>query len=65
MIPLGTEDRAEYIARRFHEAYERLAPLYGYETRIETRVPWADVPQANKSLMIAVVQMLLDETTIL
>lgn len=25
------------IARKFHEAYERLAPSFGYETRKETR----------------------------
>lgn len=60
-----TEDRAEYIARRFHEMYEKLAPLHGYTTRTESAVPWPDVPQANRSLMMAVVQALLDDTTIL
>jgi hypothetical protein len=44
----------ESVARLFHEAYERLAPQFGYETREETRVDWADVPSNNKHLMIAV-----------
>jgi len=45
---------AESVAQLFHEAYERLAPAFGYETRSETRVPWQDVPERNKRLMIAV-----------
>jgi len=44
----------DMLARRFHEAYERLAPDYGYETRPESAVPWEDVPEANRRLMIAV-----------
>ena len=42
------------LARFFHEAYERLAPLYGYETRRESAVPWEDVPENNRLLMTAV-----------
>lgn len=45
----------EQIARHFHEAYERLAPAFGYETREASRKAWADVPENNKALMIAVV----------
>jgi hypothetical protein len=45
---------AESVARLFHEAYERLAPAFGYETREATRVPWESVPERNKHLMIAV-----------
>jgi hypothetical protein len=44
---------AEELARFFHETYERLAPDYGYKTREESAVPWEDVPQDNKALMIA------------
>jgi hypothetical protein len=40
------------LARRFHEAYERLAPSYGYETRTETR-NFGDDPK-NANLMVAV-----------
>jgi hypothetical protein len=49
----------EKIAREFHEAYERLAPSYGYETRDESAVPWDEVPSKNKSLMRGVVADLL------
>jgi hypothetical protein len=51
---------AEALARRFHETYERLAPEYGYRTREASAVPWDDVPEANKGLMIAVCGELLD-----
>jgi hypothetical protein len=48
------QSRAEELAQRFHEAYERLAPSFGYETRKESAKPWTDVPEQNKRLMIAV-----------
>jgi len=51
---------AEELARVFHEAYERLAPSFGYETRRESAVPWEEVPENNKQLMIAVCKELLD-----
>lgn len=57
---LGREIRAEPIAQAFHEAYERLAPRYGYKTREATAVPWDDVPLDNKNLMRAVVNELID-----
>ena len=44
---------AESVAKLFHEAYERLAPAFGYETRRATRVPWEEVPERNRRLMIA------------
>ncbi|MGZ6391220.1 MAG: caspase family protein [Ktedonobacterales bacterium] len=43
----------ESVAKLFHETYERLAPVYNYETRERTRVPWDQVPEQNKRLMIA------------
>jgi hypothetical protein len=46
--------RAERLAQQFHEAYERLAPQFGYQTREASAKPWADVPEPNRSLMIAV-----------
>ncbi len=45
---------AEQLAQKFHETYERLAPSFGYETRKASAVPWADVPERNKALMVAV-----------
>jgi hypothetical protein len=43
----------EELARFFHETYERLAPEYQYETREDSAVPWDEVPEDNKRLMIA------------
>jgi hypothetical protein len=50
---------ASKLAKRFHETYERLAPSMGYETREESAVPWEEVPENNKRLMIAVCEELL------
>jgi hypothetical protein len=47
---------AEELAKFFHETYERLASEHGYETRKESAVPWEEVPENNKNLMIAVCQ---------
>lgn len=44
----------EELARHFHETYERLAPNYQYKTRRETAVPWDELPESNRQLMIAV-----------
>jgi hypothetical protein len=55
---------SEYIARRFHEIYEELAPNYGYTTRRASAVPWKEVPEPNKSLMIAVADKLISEGTV-
>lgn len=52
---------AEDLARRFHQIYERLAPEYGYKTRDESAVAWEDVPDKNKTLMIATCKALLQE----
>lgn len=49
------------LARAFHEAYERLAPSFGYETRRASAVPWEDVPEPNRSLMIAVAGEVLSD----
>ncbi len=42
----------EVLAQRFHEAYERLAPSHGYATREASAVPWDQVPDRNRELMI-------------
>jgi len=53
-------NEAERLAKRFHETYERLAPQYNYKTRKESAVPWDEVPESNKSLMIAVCKELIE-----
>jgi hypothetical protein len=42
------------LAQQFHEAYERLAPEFGYSTREASRKTWGDVPENNRHLMTAV-----------
>lgn len=51
--------RDEFVAREFHDAYECLAPAFGYETREASRKPWAEVPENNRMLMAAVVEELV------
>lgn len=50
---------AEAIAREFHAAYEALAPSVGYRTRKASAVPWEQVPEYNRALMVATVDRLL------
>ena len=64
MPPASRGTTAEKVARAFHEAYEQLAPLYGYETRNASAVPWEQVPDNNRELMIAVADQLLREGVI-
>jgi len=45
------------LALLFHETYERLAPTFGYETRVESRA--FDPTSKNGLLMIAVCTELL------
>lgn len=49
---------SEQLARLFHETYERLAPSFGYVTRKDSAVPWEQVPDRNKRLMIAVADII-------
>lgn len=51
----------EELAELFHETYERLAPQFGYTSRASSAVPWRNVPEPNKSLMIAVAKEVMEE----
>ncbi len=55
---------AEAVAQAFHETYERLAPDFGYKTREQSAVPWSEVPDDNKRLMIATARCLLSSRVI-
>lgn len=48
---IPSPDAAKALAQQFHEAYERLAPSFGYATRQESAKPWDDVPVANRQLI--------------
>jgi hypothetical protein len=52
-------DQAVSIARAFHEAYEGLASSHGWSTNPRSRVPWEQVPEENRSLMLATIEKLL------
>lgn len=52
-------EKAEDFARRFHEAYRELAPMYGWISDT-TRTPWELLPAKNKNLMTATALHLLD-----
>ena len=51
---------SERLPRAFHEAYEALAPQFGYETREASAVAWEDVPVPNKNLMEATCKKVTD-----
>ena len=55
---------SERIAKAFHESYERQAPSMGYETRKDSAVPWEEVPEKNRNLMIKVVEDLIAQGVI-
>lgn len=55
-----SEDDLERLCEVMHDAYEAAAVAAGWETQQRSRVPWADVPEANKVTMRAAVQALLD-----
>jgi hypothetical protein len=50
----------EQACEIMHIAYEKAATDAGWETQEASRVPWADVPEANKATMRAAVQALWD-----
>ena len=52
---------AEQLAQIFHDNYERLAPEFGYTSRKTSAVPWVNVPEPNKSLMIATAKAVMRE----
>lgn len=54
-------EEAQHMARMFHEAYERLAPEFGYATREDTRT--FDPESPNGLLMTAVCAELLNTYT--
>jgi hypothetical protein len=49
----------ELLARTFHEAYEELAPSFGYQTRKDSRQPWERVPEDNRRLMVATAEAVI------
>jgi hypothetical protein len=50
------EEAAEALAKRFHDAYEELAPQMSWQTQERSRKPWPEVPEENRKLMVATVK---------
>ena len=46
---------SEHLAKKFHDTYERLSVEYGWKTQEQCQVEFADLPEENRELMIAVV----------
>lgn len=59
-VSLDADWTGESLAQQFHETYERLAPGFGYRTREASAKPWAEVPEQNRALMIAVATEILE-----
>lgn len=55
-----TTPQIEEACRVMHDAYEAAAVGAGWETQEKSRVPWEDVPEANKETMRASVGALME-----
>lgn len=60
----GRQFVVEGIARAFHDRYEAEARRAGWSTQASTRVPFEQLPEANRKTMLRVVSDLLDEGVI-
>lgn len=54
-----SDAEVERLCEVMHDAYERAAQVVGWETQARSRVPWSEVPDANKRTMRAAVQALV------
>jgi hypothetical protein len=61
---MSANGNGEQIARAFHESCERQAPAHGYNAREASAVPWEQVPERDRTLMVAMVNDLLDRGVI-
>lgn len=52
------------IARNFHYRYEQLAPFYRWSTNDLSRVPWDDLPDNQRELMLATIGALRQDGVI-
>ena len=54
------EDLIEQLCEEMHDRYEAAAIGAGWETNPESRLSWADIPEANKQTMRAAVGPIAD-----
>lgn len=50
----------ESVAQRYHEACERLAQSFGNQTLQKSTGPWTELPEPDRSLMIAAMAIAID-----
>lgn len=55
-----SDDLTERLCEEMHDRYEAAAVEAGWETQQRSRVPWVDVPEANKATMRAAVGPIAD-----
>ena len=48
------DENIKALAEDFHLTYERIAAGEGWNTQEDCRVPFDDLPEANKATMLAV-----------
>ena len=54
------QNLVEVLSRASHDAYEAAAAEHGWSTQEASRVPWAEVPDANKAVVRASVRAVMD-----
>ena len=58
---LITRTRLEELCEISHDEYERQAEIHGWKTQEASRVPWSDVPEANKETVRASLMAVIKE----
>lgn len=58
------ESDVERIAAEFHDTYEYIAGVMGWETQERSRVRFRDLPEENRKTMLHTVRDLLDREVI-
>ena len=58
------DKKVKLIAKEFHTVYEKNAPDYGYRSRNTQEVPWGDVIAWKKTLLLMVIDDLIDRDII-
>jgi hypothetical protein len=58
------DDDVERIAREFHNTYEYIAGVMGWETQQRSRVKFDDLPESNRKTMLHTVRALLEREAI-
>ena len=52
---------AEYLARAMHDSYEAAATRHGWQTNVDCRVPFENLPVANRNTMLESAQAVINK----